>query len=141
MTNPSKFDFDHRGLYSADIQKVSKKKFNLINHYCYETYSNVILNIKNTCGLSQIKLVKGDVLETLKYEVPKKISILRLDTDYYESTKVELEVLYPLLQSGGVLIIDDYGHYKGCKKAVDEYFDNKTWLHYVDYSCRYVIKR
>jgi hypothetical protein len=141
MTNPSKFDFDHRGLHSGDMLKLSKKKNNIINHYCYATRDDVIQNLKKTCGYHNIKLIKGDVLETLKKKVPKKISILRLDTDYYESTKIELEVLYPLLQSGGVLIIDDYGHWKGCQKAVDEYFGKNTWLHVVDYSCRYIIKK
>lgn len=51
--------------------------------------------------------------------------MLRLDTDFYESTKSELEYLYPKLEVGGVLLIDDYGHWKGCKKAVDDYFKNK----------------
>jgi hypothetical protein len=55
--------------------------------------------------------------------LPKQISVLRLDTDWYESTRKELEVLYPRLSIGGVLIIDDYGHWAGCKKATDEYFD------------------
>ena len=64
-----------------------------------------------------------------------------MDTDFYESTKIELETLYPRLSKGGILIIDDYGHFKGCRKAVDEYFDNsKITLHYIDYSCRYLRK-
>lgn len=61
----------------------------------------------------------------LKRNLPKKISILRLDTDFYSSTKIELEVLYPRLVKGGVLIIDDYGYWQGSRKAVDEYFFNK----------------
>ena len=61
--------------------------------------------------------------------------------NFYESTKIELEILYPKLVSGGFLIIDDYGHFKGCRKAVDEYFrDDLPYLHYVDYSCRLIIK-
>ena len=73
--------------------------------------------------------------------LPKKISLLRLDTDFYSSTKTELNILYPLLQKKGVLIIDDYGHFKGAKKAVDEFFDiNRIWLHRVDYSTRIYIK-
>lgn len=70
----------------------------------------------------------------------KKISILRLDTDFYESTKVELEILYPRLVNGGILIIDDYGSWKGCRKAVDDYFKNKEFLIYVDHGCRLYIK-
>lgn len=73
---------------------------------------------------SDVRLIKGDVGKTLRVEdnLPKQISILRLDTDFYDSTKVELEVLYPRLESGGYLIIDDYGHWAGCKAAVNEYF-------------------
>ena len=44
-----------------------------------------------------------------------------MDTDWYASTKVELEILYPRLVHGGVLIIDDYGHWKKNQKAVDEF--------------------
>jgi hypothetical protein len=66
---------------------------------------------------------------------------LRLDTDWYESTKIELEILYPLLEPGGILIIDDYGHFSGARKAVDEYFKNKIpFMFHVDYSCRILIK-
>jgi hypothetical protein len=74
----------------------------------------------------RVKFVKGDINQTLLNDinVPNKISILRLDTDWYESTKLELEILYKNLVSGGFLIIDDYGYWQGCKKAVDEFFGN-----------------
>ena len=52
---------------------------------------------------------------------------MRLDTDWYESTKAELEILYPKLSNGGVLIIDDYGHWEGARKAVDEYFSSRKY--------------
>ena len=60
-----------------------------------------------------------------KKNLPKKISLLRLDTDWYDSTKVELDILYPKLIKGGILIIDDYGDMKGAKKAVDEFFNKQ----------------
>ena len=63
----------------------------------------------------------------------KKISLLRLDTDFYESTKKEMEVLYPRLQNKGILIIDDYGHWKGSKKAVDDYFKNDLNFKFFSY--------
>ena len=73
--------------------------------------------------------------------LPEKISLLRLDTDWYSSTKKELEILYEKVSPGGVIIIDDYGHWGGSKKAVDEFFLNKyVWMHYVDYACRLIIK-
>jgi len=52
------------------------------------------------------------------------ICILRLDGDWYESTKVCLEHLYPKVVSGGIIILDDYGYWKGCKEATDEYLKN-----------------
>ena len=67
-------------------------------------------------------MIKGKVEDTIPLQLPtKSISLLRLDTDWYESTKHELIHLYPLLNTNGVLIIDDYGHWEGCRKAVDEY--------------------
>ena len=101
-------------------------------------------NIKNNTNFDNIFLIEGKVEETLKNKknIPKKISILRLDTDFYKSTKIELEILFPRLVKGGVLIIDDYGYWRGAKKAVDEYFSNyRQFMHYVDYSCRLLIKK
>ena len=68
-----------------------------------------------------IHYVKGRVEDTLPDQAPDAISLLRLDTDFYASTKHELRHLFPRLSIGGVLIIDDYGHWCGCRKAVDEY--------------------
>lgn len=88
-------------------------------------------------------LIKGDILKTLSIEdnLPKKISFLRLDTDLYKTTKFQLEILFPRLQKGGVLHIDDYGLCPGVKKAVDDYFSNSNiWLHRVDMTCRLMIK-
>ena len=58
--------------------------------------------------------------------MPQEISLLRLDTDWYESTKHEMNNLFPLLVKNGVLIIDDYGHWAGCKKAIDEYIEENN---------------
>ena len=66
--------------------------------------------------------VVGPVEETLPLRAPVDIAVLRLDTDWYESTHHELVHLYPRLRDGGVLIIDDYGHWEGARRAVDEYF-------------------
>ena len=94
---------------------------------------------------NNLVFVKGKVEQTLEDEknIPKKISLLRLDTDFYESTKKEMEILYPRLQNKGVLIIDDYGHWKGSKKAVDDYFKNDLnfkFFHRIDYASRLYIK-
>ncbi len=66
-------------------------------------------------------LVKGKVEDTLPAQSPGQIAILRLDTDWYESVSHTFTHLYPLLSPGGVLIVDDYGHLEGARKATDDY--------------------
>ncbi len=74
-------------------------------------------------------------------DTPGNIALLRLDTDWYASTVKELQVLYPLIVKRGVLIIDDYGHFDGARKAVDEYFkDQIILLNRIDYTGRLGIK-
>jgi O-methyltransferase len=71
----------------------------------------------------RIHFVQGRVEETIPEAAPEQISILRLDTDWYESTRHELEHLYPRLSPGGVLLLDDYGYWEGAREAVDEFLD------------------
>jgi O-methyltransferase len=92
----------------------------------------------------RVHCVVGRVEDTLPGSAPKCVALLRLDTDWYSSTKHAMEHLYPRLASGGVLILDDYGHWKGAKKAVDEYFSGVAGpllLSRVDYACRLGVKR
>ena len=87
--------------------------------------------------------VAGIVEETVRQHKPAAIAILRLDTDYYQSTRMELEELYPLLTRGGVLIVDDYGQFNGVRRATDEYFsaeDRKILLVRASYAVRCGIK-
>jgi O-methyltransferase len=91
----------------------------------------------------RIHYVKGRVEDTLPGEAPERIAILRLDTDWYQSTKHELEHLFPRLVQGGVLIIDDYGHWEGSRKACDEYFAKHAapiFLQRIDESVRSATK-
>lgn len=81
-------------------------------------------NFKKFNLLSEnVVFVKGDVRSTMLnlVNLPKKIALLRIDTDFYDSTLVALVNLWPMLSSGGVLILDDYGHWDGARKAVDEW--------------------
>lgn len=71
----------------------------------------------------RVHYVQGMVEDTVPQQAPERISILRLDTDWYASTKHELEYLYPRLVSGGVLLIDDYGYWQGSRQAVDEFLE------------------
>jgi O-methyltransferase len=89
---------------------------------------------------SRINFIQGAVERTIPSHMPEEIALLRIDTDWYESTRHELKHLYPRLSSGGVLIVDDYGYWKGARKAVDEYFEGKLFLHRIDYTGRLAIK-
>ena len=87
--------------------------------------------------------VKGDVTDTLTETRPDRIALLRLDTDAYASTRVELEQLYPLLSPGGVMMIDDYGHFRGARRATDEFLarlGSAPLMHRISYSVRSGIK-
>ena len=147
MTDPSEHDLDYENNNAYRLLAQEKKVENVDqkNIWCYSGIESVKKNISKHTNISNLKLVKGDVLETLKYNenIPDKISLLRLDTDFYESTKMELEVLFPLVVKNGIIIIDDYGHWQGQKKAVDDFFLKnkiKPFLFEVDYSCRIYLK-
>jgi O-methyltransferase len=102
------------------------------------TIEDVQANLRSTgYPLDKIRYIKGQVEATIPATLPAHISLLRLDTDWYASTKHELVHLFPLLDRQGLLIIDDYGHYQGAKKAVDEYFAGQPiFLHRLDYTAR-----
>jgi O-methyltransferase len=92
----------------------------------------------------RIHLVKGKVEDTLPGAAPEEIALLRLDTDWYESTRHELIHLFPRISPGGVLILDDYGHWAGARCAADEYFRDegvRIFLNRVDYSARVAVKQ
>jgi O-methyltransferase len=94
--------------------------------------------------MERVHLIEGMVEDTLPDRAPETIALLRLDTDWYASTKHELEHLYPGLSEGGVLIVDDYGHYEGARRAVDEYLDEsgeRLLLSRIDYTGRVAVKQ
>jgi len=143
MTDPTKEDYDLNNIPARKQLKNTHKSQEKRNIWCYSPLEEVKKNISKNVKKNNTILCKGPVEKTLlnKKNLPKKISLLRLDTDFYESTKKELEILYPLLVKKGVLIVDDYGHWKGARKAVDEYFKNSYhWSHRIDYTCRLIIK-
>jgi len=145
MTEPTDIDHTTFGKTSAK-EKFNQRIQNGEEKWCYSSLDEVKDNFAKAGLLSdRVKFVKGDVLKTLEDEnnLPEKISVLRLDTDWYESTKKELEVLYPRLSIGGIIMIDDYGHWAGAKKAVDEYFEQhggRPFLQYIDRTGRVGIK-
>ena len=91
----------------------------------------------------RFRIVEGDVMATLPATAPAAIALLRLDTDWYTSTRHELEQLYPRLTPGGVLIVDDYGYWRGARKATDEFqatLQPRPLLHRIDYTGRVCVK-
>jgi O-methyltransferase len=95
------------------------------SYWNFATESEVRENMNKTGYPDiQIHFVRGPVEQTLPNWAPDQCALIRLDTDLYESTKHELQCLYPRLAVGGILIIDDYGSHEGVKKAVDDF--NKT---------------
>lgn len=125
MSTPTDVDKTPDDKNAADLLKKSSAKTSEV--WAYSDLDEV----KTTMKLSGYKkelihYVEGKVEDTIPATLPGKIALLRLDTDWYESTKHELIHLFPLLVQGGVLIVDDYGYWKGARKAVDEYFaENK----------------
>ena len=90
--------------------------------FAYAGLAEVQANMTSTgYPTDRIRYVAGKVEETIPATMPNRIALLRLDTDWYESTRHELEHLYPRLAPGGVLIIDDYGAWQGARRAVDEW--------------------
>ena len=138
----TKIDVDLKGKSAKETRNQYKR-----GEWCYASLHQVKKNLNkfDENFINKIKFIQGKVENTLdNYEnIPDKISFLRLDTDFYDSTKKELEILYPRLQKNGILIIDDYGHWKGAKKAVDDYFGNDKkfrFFHRIDYASRLYIK-
>lgn len=91
----------------------------------------------------RIHFVEGMVEDTIPSDAPDRVALCRLDTDWYGSTRHEMEHLWPRISPAGVLIVDDYGHFMGAKKAVDEYFaghELEVFLHRIDFTGRLVLK-
>jgi hypothetical protein len=136
MTAPLEIDEDYDGKKAATEMKTS------ILVKAEAPYQEVHDNIfrHTTYDKSKISFHVGDILKNTFY--PEKIAVLRLDTDWYESTKFELDNFYKYVVKGGIVIIDDYGHWKGCKRAVNEFLENNPDIDLipVDYTGVYFIK-
>jgi O-methyltransferase len=147
MSPPTEHDraFDSRTAEEM-LEKTSREAGR--SAWCIAGEDDVRQNVFSTGYPSRrVHFVRGKVEDTLPEAAPERIALLRLDTDWYESTKHELEVLYPRLVEGGVLILDDYGYWQGARKAVDEYFagsefgTSRPLLHRIDLTGRMVVKR
>ena len=142
MTKPTDDDFSNNNKVKAVTQFNSSARDDH-NEWCLASLEEVQANFfRAGVQKNNFQLIKGDVAETLPNFKVDSLSFLRLDTDWYESTKTELKYLWPLLSLNGVLIVDDYGHWQGSTKAVDEFFQSTPTIlfHAIDYTSRSGIK-
>ncbi len=126
---PGKNDFTSEGQsMKKRFDELYLKKDSSNWNYCslIDVKKNLI---SQNIDLENIELIKGKTEETIinKENVPQKISILKLDTCLYDSTKIELEILFPKIQKGGVLIIDNFNNFKGVQVATNDYFKKKNY--------------
>jgi hypothetical protein len=144
MPKPGDEDISHLGIPAYENFWATKISDKDSSSWCYASLEDVQSALNSTGYIREkIHFIKGKVETTIPDNAPDKISLLRLDTDWYESTKHELKHLYPRLVKWGILIIDDYGHWKGAKKAVDEYikeFNLQIFLNRIDYTGRLAVK-
>jgi len=126
------------------LQESAAEKWKRKDRWCYAGLEEVRRAVESTgYPAEKLHFVKGKVEETIPGTVPGQIALLRLDTDWYESTLHELVHLFPRLVRGGVIIIDDYGHWQGARQATDEYLrEHKIplLLNRVDYTARVGVK-
>lgn len=145
MPKPSKYDKK----INKDLSQVFdkwKKKTKTPEGWNLSPIDEVKKNIIKLCGkksLNNFIFIKGKVENTLKIKknLPKKICLLRLDTDFYKSTKAELNYLFNRVSKGGIIIFDDYSNWLGAKKAIDDFLKNKKYLLCkIDNNSRFIIK-
>lgn len=144
MTEATDADLSNSGVSAAQLLKDAREhevaERSLV--IAYASLDDVRRNVQSTgYPMESIRFIQGPVEKTLPAQMPEQICLLRIDTDWYESTRHELIHLYPRLSPGGILIIDDYGHWQGARKAVDEYFDGRgPFLNRIDYTGRMAVK-
>jgi len=142
MTPPTKEDVDYLGMDAASQLARDTARIKSISAYAPLEVATQAL-ASTGYDMRRIHFVQGRVEDTLPEGAPAKVSVLRLDTDWYQSTRHELEHLYPRLVPGGILIIDDYGHWKGARQAVDEYIAKHRlplFLQRTDWTGRMAVK-
>ncbi len=144
MTEPTDVDVDFRGSAAA-ARFQSERTGPNASAWCRASLQEAKANLLSTgYPADRLRFIEGRVEDTIPAHAPVEIAILRLDTDWYESTLHELRHLYPRLAVGGILLIDDYGHWEGCRKATDEYLATLAappMLCRVDYAAAIAVKR
>ncbi len=144
MPPPSEEDQDAMGTPASILMREDAGSRRESHLWAVATLEDVRRNLSST-GYPEARFhyVSGRVEQTIPATIPSSIALLRLDTDWYESTAHELAHLYPRVVSGGIVIIDDYGHWKGARKAVDEFLQScpdRIFLNRIDNTGRAFVK-
>jgi O-methyltransferase len=139
MSEPTSNDSDYSGKQASELLRENP------SYRCADAPLEFVKSVLLETGYPEerIHFIQGKVEETIPASAPDSIALLRLDTDWYESTKHELVHLFPRLSHNGVIIIDDYGHWRGSRQACDEYFaENRIpiLLNRIDYTGRIALK-
>lgn len=130
---PEKNEID---IWGNNMHKRFQEEIEKGGKWVYADYEYVLSNLNNV--YKNVKLYKGLVNESIDENDVNQISILRLDMDWYKPTKIVLEKFYDKIQKGGLLIIDDYGHHSGARKAIDEFVEERDLslnFRHINYSC------
>ena len=142
MPKPGEKDISFRG----EDASITWRELNRgdANGWCYASLEEVRRNMLSLgYEADKIHFVKGTVEQTLPSAAPDSIAMLRLDTDWYTSVRHELDHLFPRLTRGGVIIVDDYGHWEGARQATDEYIKEHNLpllFNRIDYTARIGVK-
>ena len=143
MSEPTAADVDARGRHASRWMRRYGRTGQGESRWCNASVDDVRRNLASVgYPMERCTLVPGRVEDTIPATIPERIAVLRLDTDWYESTAHELEHLFPLVAPGGVVIFDDYGHWQGARAAIDEYIaghDLALLLGRVDYTGRMAV--
>jgi hypothetical protein len=143
MPQPSEGDVDFTGVSASErLAQAAGNRDDLV--VAHASLQEVQANLAGTgYPAKHVTFVPGRVEDTIPSQAPPDIALLRLDTDWEASTYHELEHLWPRLTPGGVLLIDDYGHWSGARRAVDRYFAGRQdapFLVRVDYTARIAVR-
>jgi O-methyltransferase len=150
MTEPTEHDVDYTGAPAAQppiletLSHAAARVFGSPGPAQPGTSREEVLALLTSSGYhaARIRLVEGPVEETLPEHAPDAVALLRLDIGWYEPTRHAVEHLYPRLCEGGVLLLNDYGHYQGARKAVDDHLaGHRILLQRIDYSGRLAVKQ
>lgn len=141
MTEPGEEDVKKTGERAADLLTGASRD----SHHWAVAPIDQVREAVLSVGYPEerIHFVEGAVERTLPANAPAEVALLRLDTDWYSSTKHELVHLYPRLARGGVLIVDDYAYWQGARRAVDEYIrenDLALLLNRIDHTARIALR-